>query len=997
MSEGFHLFISFNYPKSVYSYMMAIPRTPRNKTRHHPSDTTSSSDDSRSSLARLRRGGSKVLRLLSSRQSELASKTSQRLTDHDIASRPSPHMYEVRLDSPSPDPSSPESPIPLPHQLGGLEPRDSFEIAKSKVPRVKRSNNDSFKSRDLKPQHVNGDCSPAQGHSGIAPKSSRPELSKRKSSKKILTPSAWLSGRQAGSNLDGSAHEPIDYLDLGLAGFTKPVRHNDGRIGPKRTVSSPNIALQRKMSDAKSTVSRRPQCAAKQPIPIPTKQEDVREPAVQATIHPAKITLSSMTVPVESASKSTSPSSLNNGVWSPVPAAATPQTSIGSSNLSRVTASPASIVVASGYEQSPSLREVHFDLPPIREVPTPEPSSIRKSPRVASPNLMDTVLEHQQLQSSAAIAEQCAATKVFFETLYHNIRAEYNDISARSLRRRKMEDSLAFICSTFAQQAEARKRFEKLESEHLRGLRCMKARRYSLGSGVSLAGYEMVRVLGKGSFGIVSLVREKRQDGVQRPRSRRAGYVYAMKVIKKSEMLRQCQEAHLRIERDFLVKAAERSRWMVPLVASFQDIDHLYLVMEFQIGGDFLNYLMTAKNGIISEDATRFYTAEIILCVEEAHNMKIIHRDIKPDNFLISSSGHLKLSDFGLAFDHQWAHKQSYFTGHRYAMMEKLGVDAVGDAEDKLVHAKSASKPSLDGQVWYNTALSTYNKDFETRFDRRRMARSIVGTSQYMAPEVILGEYYDARCDWWSVGIIMFECLFGFTPFVRDDRQATKQAIVDFRREFPYEVFVQGPQRVSHLAVDLIGHLLTEREGRLCTYRYNANDYRINSRGEYKRATDFDRSSFDYRGRYVYSHDADQLKQHMFFAGVDWKNLHQMTPPFKPSTIHEDSCKYFDTEAEILKDYMSDTMSEIDAGPGPENDINGMDGGEKQTLKSPKLPPKRPRDKLLRDPVVAKTVLQERKKGAFIGYTYRRPKTWSLGNELRLSGEQDFWRGMQWP
>jgi protein-serine/threonine kinase len=136
---------------------------------------------------------------------------------------------------------------------------------------------------------------------------------------------------------------------------------------------------------------------------------------------------------------------------------------------------------------------------------------------------------------------------------------------------------------------------------------------------------------------------------------RKSKQVFAMKVIRKSDMLRNSQEGHLRAERDFLV-ASENSKWVVPLIASFQDNNNLYLVMEYMVGGDFLGLLL--REDILDENVAKWYIAEMILCIEEAHRMSWIHRDIKPDNFLITASGHLKISDFGLAFDGHWAHNQ---------------------------------------------------------------------------------------------------------------------------------------------------------------------------------------------------------------------------------------------------------------------------------------------------------------------------------------------------
>ena len=258
-----------------------------------------------------------------------------------------------------------------------------------------------------------------------------------------------------------------------------------------------------------------------------------------------------------------------------------------------------------------------------------------------------------------------------------------------------------------------------------------------------------------------------------------------MKVIRKSDMLRNSQEGHLRAERDFLV-ASEGSRWyallsccdeitnmsrVVPLIASFQDLNNLYLVMDYMPGGDFLGLLI--RDNVLNEPVAKFYIAEMILCIEEAHRLKWIHRDIKPDNFLISASGHLKISDFGLAFDGHWSHDQAYFNNHRYSLLTKLGINVEGDTLDKKegrnVAAAMKMAHTMMGAKERHEMASSNSDDAEgilnwrNRNGNRSLARSVVGTSQYMAPEVVRGEPYDARCDWWSVAVILYEvCLFCF-------------------------------------------------------------------------------------------------------------------------------------------------------------------------------------------------------------------------------------------
>lgn len=184
--------------------------------------------------------------------------------------------------------------------------------------------------------------------------------------------------------------------------------------------------------------------------------------------------------------------------------------------------------------------------------------------------------------------------------------------------------------------------------------------------------------------------------------------------------------------------------------------------MDYMPGGDFLGLLI--RDNTLSEATTKWYVAEMILCIEEAHALLWIHRDVKPDNFLISASGHLKISDFGLAFDGHWSHDQAYFNNHRHSLLSKLGIHINGDTLDKAEAKKLSSAvkdtdvtiPSRDRHEKRSTDRERI-LNWRNRWSNRSLARSVVGTSQYMAPEVVRGELYDGRCDWWSVAIILYE------------------------------------------------------------------------------------------------------------------------------------------------------------------------------------------------------------------------------------------------
>jgi serine/threonine protein kinase len=691
---------------------------------------------------------------------------------------------------------------------------------------------------------------------------------------------------------------------------------------------------------------------------------------------------------------------------------------------------------------------------------------------------------------SVVTVETTATAKIFFETHFNSILSANH--TPRSLRRRELEEKLAAEPMSSLQRQNMRQAWLRQESEYLRQIRVLKTRTNEAKGGqrVAIAGYEVIKVLGKGSFGVVRLVKEKARNPEATSResstatrvqkqttksefsqlrsatfealkssvpgtkaSRRKDLnkmkkeVYAMKVIRKSDMLRNTQEGHLLAERDFLI-ASEKSRWVVPLIASFQDAKNLYLVMDYMVGGDFLGLLI--RKTTLSEDVSRWYIAEMILCVEEAHKLRWIHRDVKPDNFLISASGHLKISDFGLAFDGHWAHDQSYYNNHRHSLLAKLGIQVDGDAADQE-EARNAETNRQLATIFTgstNPTNSPPNSDeiptpkegilqWRNRKQKRKLAKSVVGTSQYMAPEVIRGELYDGRCDWWSIGIILYECLYGYTPFACDNRQDTKLKILQHPKSLRFPAERTSDKLVSSKAIDLMNSLLQEREHRLSSKKYLLNDYLHSHQPGHLIPTPANRHSKNYQGYFVYADDAEEIKAHSFFRGVQWNQMHTMKPPFVPKVKNWEDTRYFEEDEPISDVDDASTISSVhstkdgdkgkDKGKGPEgispvsplspstfenaiaaagilpseplgiesfkgksvNDIIAeqnkrlkdaeemRERAEKEKEKAEKKKQKekkRPRDKMLRDKEVGRQVLELRKKGAFLGYTYRRPK-----------------------
>ncbi|KAF4339707.1 agc ndr ndr kinase [Fusarium beomiforme] len=579
-----------------------------------------------------------------------------------------------------------------------------------------------------------------------------------------------------------------------------------------------------------------------------------------------------------------------------------------------------------------------------------------------------------QTRPTIATVERASAAKIFLETYFNELLYKPN---TRALRSQYLESQLCnYLLMTPEEKDKIRVQYRRQETCYLRELRAMRAGSLvyhgKQDSALLVNNYEPLQILGKGSFGVVRLVREKPAPGHAFP-----GQVYAMKVIRKTEMLRNCQEGHLRAERDFLV-ASEGSQWAVPLIASFQDSANLYLVMEYMPGGDFLGLLI--RHNILLEPVAQFYIAEMILAIEEVHRLNFIHRDIKPDNFLISATGHLKISDFGLAFDDHWSHDAAYYNTHRYSLVRRLNIDINGDETDQ-----KGSKDLLKHLEWYQSLVSgldrhgkhplASNEDLRSligwrnRHGNRTGARSVVGTSQYMAPEVVLSQKYDGRRHFWQK---------------KDVNRRNKTLLKTF-------LFPNSPL-VSEKCRDLISRLLQEKDVRLCSTRYQ-----VKYRDSFK--------------NYVFPDNAEDIKAHRWFRNTPWDRLQSMPPPFTPNLKSDDDAHYFD-ESEPFEDWSesipsgvflnSEEVKELLFGFDPhvhtkamelikipfdaaklrsiDRDIDAskeLQPSEKATLKQfirfyGHKERKRPRDMLLRDKETKKTSLRIRKETAFMGYTWRR-------------------------
>lgn len=546
-------------------------------------------------------------------------------------------------------------------------------------------------------------------------------------------------------------------------------------------------------------------------------------------------------------------------------------------------------------------------------------------------NTEEAIQEARPVVTSLFSIEKSVAAKVYLENYFYGM---FKRVTPRAERRAQLESELKKASYlNLEERAELRRALLEKETEYLRVLR----------SRVGVHSFNMIKTVGHGAFGVVKLVREKQ-----------SGTLYAMKVLRKADMLKKGQEGHVKAERDFLMSASDSgSDYIVKLMNSFQDADHLYLVMEYMPGGDLLNLLI--EKDIFAEDFARFYAAEMILAVEEAHKFGYIHRDIKPDNFLFDKSGHIKLSDFGLATDFHWAHDGAYYEHQRKDLLRRTGIDLGDyDVERGGSNTRRFTLPQdmqvADEDIEMDFARMGLQDDstppsvltWRDR-NRRKLAYSVVGTNNYMAPEVLRGLGYDRACDWWSIGVIIFEMLYGYPPFVSKSRHTTRLKIVNWRSTLRFP----ARPKVSREAQDLIESLLCEREDRLGS-RATASVTRPNSLYTASRGSGKGSGFIGELGA-----DSFEIKNHAWFGGLNWPQLHKETPPFVPKLKADIDTRYFDD----LGNTDEPLAPPVEAGVDPAAAAAAAN--------------ERIKDVMLRDRYQGKELLDLRKQLAFIGYTFK--------------------------
>ncbi|CAK9315421.1 unnamed protein product [Citrullus colocynthis] len=317
------------------------------------------------------------------------------------------------------------------------------------------------------------------------------------------------------------------------------------------------------------------------------------------------------------------------------------------------------------------------------------------------------------------------------------------------------------------------------------------------GEKIGLQHFKPIKPLGCGDTGSVHLVELLGTSEL-----------YALKAMEKSALLNRNKVHRACIERQII--ALLDHPFLPTLYTSFETPTHVCLITDFCPGGELFALLDKQPMKMFKEDSARFYAAEVVIGLEYLHCLGIIYRDLKPENILLQKDGHVTLADFDL----------SLVTSCKPQIVKY-----------PLHHGRRRSR-SQPPPVFVAEPITQSN--------------SFVGTEEYIAPEIITGEGHSSSIDWWALGILLYEMLYGRTPFRGKNRQKTFGNILHKDLTFPSSI------QVSLAARQLINALLQRDPAR-----------RLGS-----------------------STGANEIKQHPFFQSINWPLIRCMVPPPLESPLH---------------------------------------------------------------------------------------------------------------
>ncbi|KAG8072219.1 hypothetical protein GUJ93_ZPchr0006g44105 [Zizania palustris] len=328
---------------------------------------------------------------------------------------------------------------------------------------------------------------------------------------------------------------------------------------------------------------------------------------------------------------------------------------------------------------------------------------------------------------------------------------------------------------------------------------------------------------------------------------------FAMKVMDKASLASRKKLLRAQTEKEIL--QCLDHPFLPTLYTHFETDKFSCLVMEYCPGGDLHTLRQRQPGKYFPEQAVKFYVAEVLLALEYLHMLGIIYRDLKPENVLVREDGHIMLSDFDLSLrcavsptlikssnpDAEALRRSS----HGYCVEPSCVIQPSCAAPTTCFGPRffSRSKKDKKAKPEIATQISPWPELIAEPSDARSM--SFVGTHEYLAPEIIKGEGHGSAVDWWTLGIFLYELLFGKTPFKGSGNRATLFNVIGQPLRFP-----ECPA-VSFAARDLIRGLLVKEP----------------------------------QHRLAFKRGATEIKQHPFFEGVNWALIRCASPPEVPKPV----------------------------------------------------------------------------------------------------------------
>ena len=419
----------------------------------------------------------------------------------------------------------------------------------------------------------------------------------------------------------------------------------------------------------------------------------------------------------------------------------------------------------------------------------------------------------------------------------------------------------------------------------------------------SIDDFEIIKPISRGAFGRVFLARKKTTHDL-----------YAIKILKKNDMVRKNMVNHVFAERTVLALA--RNPYVVKMFFAFHSRDNLYLVMEYLIGGDLSSLLQGF--GRFPLDWARFYAAEIALALEYLHAHGIAHRDLKPDNVLINAEGHIKLTDFGLSriiVNNQEDEKDAapspavVVPPPTRPLSKSNSTPNIGKILKGPAPARASAAAAAEAAA---AAVPTSAEQKKGSARAHNSSKAMLGTPDYLAPELLLGIGHGPEVDWWALGVCIFEFLTGAPPFSDDTPELIFKNILANGAwtlnmcEVTNDAFFSFFRVILCWFVSFLGHFRSLFVTFSCHFCHLASFLSLFPSLPFTEMVwpedpeDMPPPDAVDLIKRLLNHDptkrlkAADVKSHAFFASVDWENLRSFPAPFIPKPESFEDTSYFD-------------------------------------------------------------------------------------------------------